>query len=1161
MSHKWAPELPIDILRRYLHPRYAPGDQNCDIKTAKNFRVRYEHQTLLCVLAQYGFAHLLDEDIILRNGLYGNLIIQGDIIRWLALPELCNAMGLLRPWSAPLAPQESFKLVGNAIATPHALLCLTNALGQLDQVTWTSTPLDLLDRAFQSFLSASKQEVLVFSDSRRIEIRELAVSPTLPWTGIEPPLATWSLPWGTDTRLVKVQPGLPMARVIRYLFPEAHGSSIAWKSSAYPDLPIPLTIEDTTGSGRVTLEGVFGPLSLREEDCQGSKRPFVVVCSPSQLCILTKSPTTRLQELPYKLGPFFLQDSDFTDIWGHHLSPDIPCPDTVFMIPAVADTPVCEQIQSLHWIEDEQGWKIEAGEADLNQYIHFARATGLMALIESVGWSFALVPSCPGYRRMPCLVFRPSSVCPSIARSSFHTYCTTLIAQALLPPEIPDMQGLQVRIKFWGTWRPTRTWPREIRVSDIVEPWSIAARHTGRPSAVRAIHVGRQMTPEERVAQYLTDPMTTHPVKIHFVLQQEGGGNKIDAHLRVKQQTLEFLLQCGADPAAVKQFTHDLFEQAGMARLQHTLQIRDTEERHAQLIRLAKSFHIRPISFEDLEAERNKKLRSWKPKAVTPTTFVSAADFRIAEGAFSYADGTIAAIYDGSTETIEGVMLIDAEEANTFLGTTQKKPKAFALCILGNACPVVSSRCHPIHVPAEDKQRTKVVLKGCMHQCGENDVSLTHKADSDVKVAASTLVAVTVWKSEVSQAIWEQVQTAPAKTCAQILSLKPAEHYSAAPWGRTFRDGEQICSPETAISFQFHCRIRTGSLEMFMARSGMEGAYVTPKSETLNRADEQYTVVWMPESTWPQVKEFALELSDHLGLARSTGKHVHWGVRTHADKFAAAYVRAFPGKPIPPVLTTHFLAKINPVPTGATSENVRTWLVTQKIEGKPVRALNNNAWLISTVQRQERAFFTWGQNSVLLTPIQSKYEKSKPTVMAGQQRLTRSWQSLGDPEVDPLMQDDPWSMWTPASSTSAASTSSKDRSQSDMPSKGQNLSITQQAEIQVVKEKLRSLEEKFEQKHQTDDAWKSSITRDVKAFKEEVRCDLQGMEKQYQQTLEKALEKTEQKLCQSMKASIQELQTFMMTQAKPASATVTQKRQTPPSPAKEDADAEMPPVP
>lgn len=361
--------------------------------------------------------------------------------------------------------------------------------------------------------------------------------------------------------------------------------------------------------------------------------------------------------------------------------------------------------------------------------------------------------------------------------------------------------------------------------------------------------------PEMELRSYLVDQSHSHCMRVHFVLQQEGGGSKVDAHHRIKQQALDFLLQCGADALHVKQFVHDLYERAGSARLQHTLQIKDSDEKQAQLIRLAKALQLTPIAFEDLEAERNKKVRSWKPKAVQPTTQVRAEDFAVVDGAFTHADGSPAKVCVLTDATKEGVMLIDQGDVDDFLDTLTVQPKALAICVRAHSCTLNKSKCCPIQVPALDQSKTKVVLKGCLHQVGTSPVCLSATNESNVPVEASRLVAITVWKSEVAPEMWDQLTSSPAKIAAQILSIKPSEHYATAPWGRVFRDHEKVCEAEHAASFQCHARIRNSVLNLILARSGMEGAYVTPKSETLNRADEQYTVVWHPDATWPQVPD------------------------------------------------------------------------------------------------------------------------------------------------------------------------------------------------------------------------------------------------------------------------------------------------------------------
>lgn len=78
------------------------------------------------------------------------------------------------------ALQRSGALVGNAIATPHAMLGLINTIAQTSKVSWQTTPVHLIDLALTHRLSASRQEVLVNSVIGKIEIKEVAVSPTMP---------------------------------------------------------------------------------------------------------------------------------------------------------------------------------------------------------------------------------------------------------------------------------------------------------------------------------------------------------------------------------------------------------------------------------------------------------------------------------------------------------------------------------------------------------------------------------------------------------------------------------------------------------------------------------------------------------------------------------------------------------------------------------------------------------------------------------------------------------------------------------------------------------------------------------------------------------------------------------------------------------------------
>ena len=387
-------------------------------------------------------------------------------------------------------------------------------------------------------------------------------------------------------------------------------------------------------------------------------------------------------------------------------------------------------------------------------------------------------------------------------------------------------------------------------------------------------------------------------------------------------------------------FVQELYEKAGMSRFQHTMAIKDGEEKFTQIKRLSQAMHIKVPHFEDLQEERQKKFKTWRPKPFMDQTFIRAENFSIATKSFAYGDGSDAPFVPCTSAIREGVMLANADCVGDIVRALASKPKAFAICVVGAECPGFDTSCQAIHVPALDKQGAQVIIKACLHQFGTEPIRLRTTSGDDVAVQPSCLSAVTAWKCEMKAETWTLLLGAPAKTCAQVLCITPADHYSTSPWGRTFRNENKTCEPEEAQSFQFHCRIKSSALELLMKHSGQEGVYLTPKSETLNRADEKYSVIWQPESTFEQVREFAASLDVQLGIARSTTGSLHYGVRVHSDHFAQVFTKAFPHKTVPPMLVTHFLAKIAPTPTGASGENVRDWLAVRGIKGKPVRALN-----------------------------------------------------------------------------------------------------------------------------------------------------------------------------------------------------------------------------
>ena len=593
---------------------------------------------------------------------------------------------------------------------------------------------------------------------------------------------------------------------------------------------------DISGYDTVHFDGIFGNMQIREGECHVIARPFTVVCSPSGLFIVAKQVRCPTQSLLMSLSGHVPQMLGPTDMWGFPLPLTEDCPDLAFMLPAIHDTPPQPIIDALTWKDTDSGWDVHTTEEQLHTYIRFCREVGLLTLVESLGWQMVVVPPGVDYRPAWCVTFRPAVHSPSVSKPQFRSICTATIAQALFPPETSDSKAIRVALKPWDTWHPVRSWPRDTLVEALLKPWQQASRHTGAQFLLRALHGGRQMTNEHQLGTYI--PVThsnDEGLKIHFVMQQHGGGSKLDAHHRLKQQAVEFLLQWGANPADVNPFVQELYEKAGMSRFQHTMAIKDGEEKFAQIKRLSQAMHVKVPQFEDLQEERQKKFKTWRPKPFMDQTFIRAGNFSIATKSFAYGDGSDAPFVPCTSAIREGVMLANADCVGDIVRALASKPKAFAICVVGAECPGFDTSCQAIHVPALDKQGAQVIIKACLHQFGTEPIRLRTTSGDDVAVQPSCLSAITAWKSEMKAETWALLLGAPAKTCAQVLCITPADHYSTSPWGRTFRNEDKTCGPEEAQSFQFHCRIKSSALELLMKHSGQEGVYLTPKSETLNR--------------------------------------------------------------------------------------------------------------------------------------------------------------------------------------------------------------------------------------------------------------------------------------------------------------------------------------
>eukprot|EP00435_Cladocopium_sp_Y103_P060985 s320_g22.t1 len=132
--------LTNDLLSIYLDPMMLPksmDQRGKNIKRSKHdveqYRIKHPHGVFGCIMSNYSYGHLLPDVTLKHAGLFGTLIALPNALRFLSVPEILILQTTLESCWLPDNHRICIKLLGNSIATPHAMLGLVNALAFLNE--------------------------------------------------------------------------------------------------------------------------------------------------------------------------------------------------------------------------------------------------------------------------------------------------------------------------------------------------------------------------------------------------------------------------------------------------------------------------------------------------------------------------------------------------------------------------------------------------------------------------------------------------------------------------------------------------------------------------------------------------------------------------------------------------------------------------------------------------------------------------------------------------------------------------------------------------------------------------------------------------------------------------------------------------------------------
>ena len=293
--------------------------------------------------------------------------------------------------------------------------------------------------------------------------------------------------------------------------------------------------------------------------------------------------------------------------------------------------------------------------------------------------------------------------------------------------------------------------------------------------------------------------------------------------------------------------------------------------------------------------------------------------------------------------------------------------------------------------------------------------------DASVKLTATRICSITLWKDEFLPDHWTAILRAPVKEAKALLPLEVAQQIRN-PWGRSFRSGDRTVQPEQATSLQFHVEVANDILMDLLRPSGYNKIHVVPKNQHGHPADD-YAIIWLEgDSSTLQAK--AGRLPGQAGFVRGKKRH---GVRFEQSAYQAAWEKLRPGEELPTQGNYPLTFRIEPLPLGVDAHILRTWAQEVKWEVKPLKNQGPRRWLVAAAE-DPPPYVCFNGQILLITKLDRKAHAHFPPVLIGPQGKKKfpDRQDVSAPtgtdKVDKLQIHDPWQNFRSAHATFRSTT-------------------------------------------------------------------------------------------------------------------------------------------
>lgn len=532
LEEPWISQSKIEgeILQVYLDPNLIPrsmnrrtGDQKRTRLDVEQYRLRFPESTFGCVMANYGFAHLLPLRNLWNQGLFGTLLVTPEALRFLSTPEIVILMGALCPMWLPDDHRAAIRMLGNGIATPHALLGIANGLAFLREMSQVDVQ-ELIVDALKKRFTATNMHCIPKWNGFSFEPDDEACRPTI----IMHRTSAVTLVSPTESVEFQSERGVMIVEAIRLLTSDAMPNCLYLLPGGNMETRVSLPLRFETSDADIKLYAEV-PSALRIPTSAFSSSENGSIC----VIALTAKGTFMLRReqgmvvsdvlttLNHNMSTrcFFL-----TNLLGDRHDQDMICPSVVIARDFIAAADMLDIFDHVRIKVTCDAVLFHAVHQTLKHLMDLFQRTALDELLASLGWFFVIDAEAFAGSDVRCIrLIRKHGMLSMIHEDL--VYCLALqlfLVRIKNWADIGQNPSIYCRVKLWSSW----IWEGMVDanlIDHFDRVWNLITGWFNIQKPWRYVVNGRTVSPEWPVGSFAAGDETGE-LKVFMLLGMRGGG-------------------------------------------------------------------------------------------------------------------------------------------------------------------------------------------------------------------------------------------------------------------------------------------------------------------------------------------------------------------------------------------------------------------------------------------------------------------------------------------------------------------------------------------------------------------------------------------------------------------------------------------------------------